>query len=321
MIFVTPPGVARSSSIRLDPFILSIAGSVMRRSNRLAGFTLVELLVVITIIGVLAALIVPAVSGALETARRNTCNNNLSQIGLGAFNYATAKGYYPGYMNPKLNTAMATNASWQIVLLNNMGRENLYKGWLDNDTAVTGSPSYLEMYVCPSDNTAVGLSGPFTSYAVNTGRSGHAVTANMADPVFDGVCHNLSDPNTAKSRRVTIDGITDGADNTILASENVDANRYYDTAMGADPEDLLGISWGGSQLQANKNTGKRTAFNTQDFQYARPSSNHSGVFNVVFAGRNTKTLDENIDVNVWRQLMTPNGKKVGVTTVLQEGSY
>jgi prepilin-type N-terminal cleavage/methylation domain-containing protein len=276
----------------------------MRRS-RLSGFTLVELLVVITIIGVLAALIVPAVSSALETARRNTCNNNLSQIGLGAFSYASNKGYYPGYLSPKLNTGAAAYPSWQIVLLNDMGRENAYRSWID---AATGETPYLEMYVCPSDNTAVGLQGPYTSFAVNAGKQGNDDTTS----VYEGMCNNLS--TNVKSRRVTIDGIPDGADMTILASENVDANKYYDTGMLADPEDLLGIIWLNSSstapLAANKSTGKRTAFTSADFQYARPSSNHSGVFNVVFAGRNTKTIDEAIDPTVWQYLMTPNGKKV-----------
>jgi prepilin-type N-terminal cleavage/methylation domain-containing protein len=277
----------------------------MRRSRHVAGFTLVELLVVITIIGLLAALIVPAVSGALETARRNTCNNNLSQIGLGAFNYASNKGYYPGYLNKVGNN----NVSWHIAILGNMGRENTYNNWVAN----TVDAPYLEMYVCPSDNTAIGQSGPFTSFAVNTGRSGHQVQSNVADPIADGMCHNLTDSSNAKSRRVTVDGIPDGADMTLLATENVDANKYYDTAV-TDGEDLLGFSWGGSQLAPNKNTGKRPMPPTgQDFTYARPSSNHSGVFNVVFAGRNTRTLDEAIDTTVLQYLMTPNGKKVGQT--------
>lgn len=267
----------------------------MRRS-RLAGFTLVELLVVITIIGLLAALIVPAVSGALETARRNTCNNNLSQVGLGAFNYASNKGYYPGY----LNKIGSNNVSWHIAILGNMGREATYNNWV----AGTVDTPYLEMYVCPSDNTAIGQSGPFTSYSVNTGKDGNDDT----NSVYEGMCHNLT-TNTAKQRRVSIEAIPDGADMTILATENVDANKYYDTAV-TDGEDILGISWGGSQLLPNKNTGKRTAFTSKDLQYARPSSNHSGVFNVVFAGRNTKTIDEAIDKTVWEYLMTPNGKKV-----------
>jgi prepilin-type N-terminal cleavage/methylation domain-containing protein len=286
----------------------------MRRSHRFTGFTLVELLVVITIIGLLAALIVPAVSGALETARRNTCNNNLSQIGLGAYTYATSKGYYPGYLNPKLNTSAATFPSWHIVLLSTMGRENVYNNFVAN----TVDTPYLEMYVCPSDNTAIGQAGPFTSYSVNTGKSGNSDT----NSVFEGICHNLT-TSTAKQRRVTLDSIPDGADMTILAVENVDANKYYDTGVGADPEDILGISWGGTQQLPNKNTGKRTTFSsTQDFTYARPSSNHSGVFNAVFAGRNTKTIDEAIDKTVWEYLMTPNGKKVtpvqNSTTVLNK---
>jgi len=281
----------------------------MRRSRHLTGFTLVELLVVITIIGLLAALIVPAVSGALDTARRNTCNNNLSQIGLGAFNQASNKGYFPGYLN-KVGT---NNVSWHIAILGNMGREATYNNWV----AGTVDAPYLEMYVCPSDNTALGQTGPFTSYSVNTGKSGN----NDTTSVFEGICNNLT-TSTAKQRRVTLDSIPDGADMTILAVENVDANKYYDTGMGTDPEDILGISWGGSQQLPNKNTGKRTAFTSQDFTYARPSGNHSGVFNAVFAGRNTKTIDEAIDKTVWEYLMTPNGKKVtpvqNSTTVLNK---
>src|SRR5690606_39333784 len=79
----------------LFPFFSREGGTTMERMRRARGFTLVELLVVIAIIGVLVALLLPAVQAAREAARRNSCLNNIKQICLGLNNYESARLAFP----------------------------------------------------------------------------------------------------------------------------------------------------------------------------------------------------------------------------------
>src|SRR5689334_14814501 len=80
------------------------------QSARRGAFTLVELLVVIAIIGVLVALLLPAVQAAREAARRSQCVNNLKQIGLAAQNYHAAKNKFPW------GVVMQEGSMWSLYL-------------------------------------------------------------------------------------------------------------------------------------------------------------------------------------------------------------
>ncbi len=120
-------------------------------SNRgsAAAFTLVELLVVIAIIGVLVALLLPAVQAAREAARRAHCTNNLKQIGVAAQNFADArKALPPGYL-----TGLG-HATWLVLIMPYLEESELYEG--ANATVQYYSMSasmrakHVTAYICPS---------------------------------------------------------------------------------------------------------------------------------------------------------------------------
>jgi prepilin-type N-terminal cleavage/methylation domain-containing protein len=87
------------------------------------AFTLVELLVVITIIGILIALLLPAVQAAREAARKMQCSNNLKQVGLAMHAYLNSDGMLPpGGRNPH-------SVTWYHAILPSLEQSSLFAGW------------------------------------------------------------------------------------------------------------------------------------------------------------------------------------------------
>jgi prepilin-type N-terminal cleavage/methylation domain-containing protein len=130
------------------------------------GFTLVELLVVIAIIGVLVALLLPAVQAAREAARRSTCTNNLKQAALGCLNYESTKGALPsGTLNMGGAGPDNSGTGWQVLILPYMEQTGLSSQVLakikSEEAAGRIYGAYeimvelgntVNLYTCPSDD-------------------------------------------------------------------------------------------------------------------------------------------------------------------------
>ena len=208
------------------------------------GFTLVELLVVIAIIGVLVALLLPAVQAAREAARKSQCANNLRQIGVALMNYESRAGELPPgdvrVVDPK--GLPKTLHSWVTILMNFIEQGAVYNSadWVNMTLeeryaqGITAHHIDLPSFDCPSDikvgkvNDFYGARG---NYAVNAGRG----QVWMDDPFWkqeghpkdDGasVRDNLPDSSLQDygaffvNRGLKIGDIVDGTSNTAAVSE------------------------------------------------------------------------------------------------------
>jgi prepilin-type N-terminal cleavage/methylation domain-containing protein/prepilin-type processing-associated H-X9-DG protein len=200
-----------------------------RKNFRFCGnraFTLLELLVVLAIIGVLASLILPAIMGARESARRVSCLNNLRQINLALANYDSATKVLPlGAYRPAglhNNGRDRPNVTWAIAILPHMELTNLYDSW--NPTSDLFDPRNLMLrstevpsYGCTSDpvrdvmfEPRHGIEFSRSNYVANYGAASWGI-GDWNDTKYRGVM--------GQNGSVPLATIRDGTSNTVSVTE------------------------------------------------------------------------------------------------------
>ena len=203
----------------------------MRSRDRTGGFTLIELLVVIAIIGVLIALLLPAVQKVREAANRIKCANNLKQLALACLNYDNTCGVLPpATIGPP--SGSADYATWAVLILPYIEQENLYRMWAlprtyaQQDPAVVRSP--VGLFFCPTRGAArVSSLGDESQYGLAAdylGCAGYGTGSDTSDPAHRGVIIDASSVIVngdwvSAQGRVSVANIPDGTSNTFMLGE------------------------------------------------------------------------------------------------------
>ncbi len=260
----------------------------MNRRTR-AGFTLVELLVVITIIGMLVAMLVPAVGAIQEQARLTQCRNNIHNLQLAAASYEASRGKYPPYFFISVgNNGSKKTFSWVVALFPYIGENTLYKKWVEKDET---PEAYLAFMVCPSDPPETTFRSP-ASYKANLLVLSEPSYAIDPDP------EKLEEPRPYSSERVNN---ADGAQYTLLFSE--DLLTYLENPD--DPEsEVIQRRWD------RTDPGKietELCFSGGGSLKDHLGSKHSAGVVVALVAGNVRTISDDISDIVYQALVTPDG--------------
>lgn len=314
----------------------------MKTQSSRAAFTLVELLVVIAIIGVLVALMLPAVQSAREAARRTKCQNHLRQIGIAVHSFedsfkkipANRYGDYDGYMSFGGPYENSSSWSWLSAILPFLEQSNIVNTGDIPNKQLNQTPvleSSIAVFQCPSDEIARlktffeksrylrGLKTGLTNYKGVQGANfcwgdwaNGSSTGGDCEPWWkgDGVLYPM-DWQTPKG----LAAIKDGTSMTMLAGEDVWNEKR---ATCATPCYGLGYSWG-HPVEANNTAAmppnaKRpdgTPYAEDDWTgYEGFRSKHPGGVQFVYCDGSVRFIMDSVALGIYRAQATIDGGEV-----------
>jgi prepilin-type N-terminal cleavage/methylation domain-containing protein/prepilin-type processing-associated H-X9-DG protein len=338
------PGEERLFYMLEETMISPVADSVAKRR----GFTLIELLVVIAIIGILIALLLPAVQKVREAARRMQCANNLKQIGLAMHNYHDSFGILPAQTANNLNSCCY--GTWQMAVLPYVEQDNVWKLYVNYANVLGTGQRYdsgqnllvtsnrLSVFQCPSDTAAVaktvGYNGQeypivLNNYLVNVGNIDYA---QGKDGTFEGEPAGLQFLGApfSRTKQYRLTDILDGTSNTLMAAEirqgqpgtagDYRGNTWWAEGSGfttlrtpnsTDP-DYISQNCVDTSVNPLNGPCKSVVSNTGDanIEVLAARSRHTGGVNVLLCDGSGRFVSNSIDWTTWQALGTAYGGEV-----------
>jgi len=305
--------------------------------KHLPGFTLVELLVVIAIIGVLVALLLPAVQAAREAARRMQCTNNLKQMGLALQNYHSARNHFPpGALVEGVCCNVPSKTGWSIEILPYMENQNLY-ALLDPDETIGHNNNQLLResaapgYACPSDfeqELLVPDSGPegrwrfrkrfrTGSYRANSGRVNGGATWYLAESLETVPIEWRGPMHMTGFRDLEVEAIRnieDGTSNTLMIGEHT-------TTTKPERRSFWAYTWGGYAMSQAWNDPLmflgdydkcKNQIGSGDFRVCMAMwySFHPGIVNFLRCDGSVSNIQRDIDLQTFGALSSIAGGEI-----------
>ncbi len=312
----------------------------LARSRR--AFTLIEVLTTIAVIGLLIALVLPAVQMARESARRSQCSSNLRQIGLALNSYASSFGSFPDASN-------GHGYSPHSMLLPYLDESVLYNAINFSESAYDGLPTSanytvmcvtLSGFLCPSDGSSRRAGVGWSSYPVNRGvnyRPGTTENGAFTVPISSGspspslasFTDGLSDTAAASEWVLGTVLLTDRDPKATIYETPTNLTRIFEfdlraqechdldpaTAKVNDPD--KGIYWHqGGYLHTNYNHAlgpndhSCSPLGWVQFGAFSASSRHPGGVNLLFGDGHVRFVSERVNIPLWRAVGTRNGGEV-----------